>query len=173
MHRRTRQLPRAFTLVEILVVVVILGIASAVILPQLGSRDDVRAKSAARMVMADFIYAQNLAIARQSPRYVVFTPSGYSIRESPSGSPINHPIDKTPFIVTFNEKQLKDITMTGWNFGGPSTLGFDELGAPFSYDVSATPADALLNSRGSIVITSGSYSLTVFIEPFTGEATVE
>ena len=54
---------RGFTLVEILCVVVILGIASAIIIPQLGTHDDMKVAAAARTVMADLIYAQNTAIA--------------------------------------------------------------------------------------------------------------
>ena len=74
-----------FTLVEILVVVVILGIAAAVIVPQMGSRGDLKAAAAARMLMADLIYAQNKAIAAQSKYYVVFnttSPQSYRIVSS-------------------------------------------------------------------------------------------
>src|SRR5947207_2842939 len=54
---RTR---RAFTLVEILAVVVIIGIASAIIIPQIGTRDDMRNTAAVRIIVADLIYAANL-----------------------------------------------------------------------------------------------------------------
>src|SRR5829696_352345 len=64
--------PRAFTLVEILVVVIILGIAGAIIVPSIGSRDDMKAAAAARVIMADLIYAQNLAITSQGNRYINF-----------------------------------------------------------------------------------------------------
>src|SRR5688572_5754245 len=66
--RRARA--RGFTLIEILTVIVILGIASAVIAPQIGSRDDIKAKAGARVVIADLLYAQNMAIAKQAYYYV-------------------------------------------------------------------------------------------------------
>src|SRR4051812_1277839 len=62
----------AFTLVEILMVVIILGIASAVIVPNLGTRNDMNVAAAARVVMADLMYAQNRAIVTQSMTYVQF-----------------------------------------------------------------------------------------------------
>ena len=57
---------RAFTLAEILVVIVILGICSAVIVPKLGSHDDLTLSAAARTLTADLMYAQNLSISQSS-----------------------------------------------------------------------------------------------------------
>src|SRR5580765_4149772 len=62
----------AFTLVEILAVVVILGIASAIIIPNMGTRDDLRTAAAARTLVADLIYAQNQAITSGKMVYVRF-----------------------------------------------------------------------------------------------------
>src|SRR5256885_4391767 len=81
----------AFTLVEILVVVIILGIASAVIVPNLGTRYDLNVAAAARVVMADLMYAQNRAIVTQSMQYVPFDTAGqkYSLLSSkPNASPL-------------------------------------------------------------------------------------
>src|SRR5690242_16864757 len=76
-NRQSRSKGRAagFTLVEILVVVVILGIAAAVIVPNMGTRSDLKAAAAARMIMADLIYAQNRAISTQTKHYVTFDTS--------------------------------------------------------------------------------------------------
>ncbi|HWP41142.1 MAG TPA: prepilin-type N-terminal cleavage/methylation domain-containing protein, partial [Tepidisphaeraceae bacterium] len=87
-----------FTLVEILAVVVILGIASAIIIPQIGTRDDLVASAAARVVMADLIYAQNRAIAMQKKHFVQFVGQQYTLMTRASDtSPltaITHPVNK-------------------------------------------------------------------------------
>jgi len=70
---------RAFTLVEILMVVVILAITSAIIIPQISSRDDLKVASAARVVMADLIWAQNRAISTQQKQYVFFGTNTYTL----------------------------------------------------------------------------------------------
>src|SRR5437588_9273905 len=83
---------QGFTLIEILCVVVIIGIASAVVLPQLSTRDDMRAASAARTLMADLLYAQNRSIALQKYHYVSFNTAtnSYQVMDSPTNV-ITHP----------------------------------------------------------------------------------
>ena len=95
-------LRRGFTLVEILAVLVILGVASAMIIPQIGSRDDLKTASMARVVMADLLYAQNRAVSLQQVHYVRFDTVGgrYEVLESMSPETlITHPVNKTAFTV--------------------------------------------------------------------------
>src|SRR3982751_6922276 len=70
---------KGFTLIEILTVVVILGIAAAAVIPELGTRDDLKIASTARNVMGDLMYAQNRAIATQKKHYVQFSGSTYTL----------------------------------------------------------------------------------------------
>src|SRR5215217_5702595 len=88
-----------FTLVEILMVVLIIGIAGAIIVPQMGSRDDLRAAAAARIVMADLIYTQNLAITLQKNHYIKFDVMNgtYSVLASPGMTLATHPVEKRPY----------------------------------------------------------------------------
>jgi prepilin-type N-terminal cleavage/methylation domain-containing protein len=164
-----------FTLVEILVVIVILGIIAAIIVPQIGSRSDIRCAAAARVVMADLIYAQNLAIAKQQTHYVRFTASSYGLYTTATGgSPITHPVEKTPYTATFGSggsSGLQTCSLTSAAFDGRATLAFDELGAPYSYD-SGTNTIIPLAAAGQIRIASGTFTMTVGLEPFTGELTV-
>ena len=108
MRKPTRKPLQGFTLIEILVVVVILGIASAVIVPQIGRRDDLTVSAASRVLMADLIFAQNKAIAMQARYCVVFDQANakyqlYQLVPQPSGSPllvaIKHPITKDDYVV--------------------------------------------------------------------------
>jgi prepilin-type N-terminal cleavage/methylation domain-containing protein len=169
----------AFTLVEILVVVIIIGIAGAIIVPQLGSRDDMKASSAARMLMADLIYAQNTAITQQSNQYVRFdvTNNNYAVLDS-GMNVLTHPVTHNSYRVTFGPggtQGLGDCKLASADFVGTNpanhyvTIGFDELGTPLAWP-DADPAQTM--SSGNVVVQSGTYQLKIKIEPYTGQITV-
>src|SRR5438874_1095241 len=110
---------KGFTLVEILMVVVIMGIAAAVVVPQLSSRDDLKVAGAARMLMADLIYAQNRAISMQATHYVAFDTTNKNYSVLTGWSPqvfVTHPVNKTSFVTKFGtaatSSSLKQITLT-------------------------------------------------------------
>jgi prepilin-type N-terminal cleavage/methylation domain-containing protein len=166
-----------FTLIEILVMVIILGIASAIIVPQIGSHDDLKVAAAARLVMADLIYAQNRSISLQKMHYVQFdlTNKKYSLLSAVSPATIiTHPVNKTTYTMTFGSggsRGLGDVSLYSVNFDSQLTLAFDELGTPQAYNPSTGSTSEL--SNGSIVVKSGTVSLTIHVEPYTGEITVQ
>jgi prepilin-type N-terminal cleavage/methylation domain-containing protein len=173
-QRRIGSLVGAFTLIEILVVVVILGIAAAIVVPAIGSRSDLKATSAARMIMADLIYAQNRSISQQKKHYVRFDKAAetYEVLEqvSPSAVLIKHPVEASNFVVTLGSggaKPIRDVVIDDATFDGKSILAFDELGTPLVYDP-ATNTDTPMNS-GKVVLECGTLKLTITIEPFSGE----
>lgn len=174
--------PRAFTLIEILTVVVILGIASALVVPQIASRGDLNAAAAARVLMADLIYAQNRAIATQSYQYITFDASAqtYTLTSAmPVGAAntLTHPVTHAPYVVTFGPGAATALAAAGFSqvsFDGQATLAFDELGVPYSYNAAAVPSARLVPlSAGSVKVSSGNQSLTLTIEAYTGEITVQ
>jgi type II secretion system protein H len=168
-----------FTLVEVMTVMVILGIAAAAIVPQIGTRNDLDAAAAARSVMADLVYAQNRAISTQKIHYVVFTGSGYSIcTRDTSGSPlytITNPTTQNSYVVTFGTpgNEFENVSISSVNFdASPSmTIQFDSLGAPSVYNATQGTATPLV-STGTIVLTTASPVMTasVLIDPASGEA---
>jgi len=176
------EIPRArgFTLVEILVVVIILGIAGAIIVPNLGTRDDLKAAAAARVVMADLIYTQNLAITNQGNRYLAFDVPNlkYSVTDS-GGGVITQPVEHVPYIQYFSGvgtgiRNIPNVRLISTNFVGISgavqkTIGFDELGTPLTYSAAGV-AETL--STGSITVQAGAFKLRIDVEPYTGQISV-
>ncbi|HEV2293498.1 MAG TPA: prepilin-type N-terminal cleavage/methylation domain-containing protein [Tepidisphaeraceae bacterium] len=183
--RASRQ-SRGFTLIEILMVVVILGIASAIIAPQIGSRDDLKVRAAARVLISDLIYAQNLAISQQKQIYVKFDADAENYRlmdrAGPAGldSVIQNPITKDPFITKLGPaggSRMSDVRIQSAVFNGvdityspAQTLTFDELGTPLVYRYDHNNTNEMLD--GTIVLQCGVRTITVTIERYTGEITV-
>ena len=173
-ERRTRLQVKGFTLIEILVVVVILGIAAAIVVPAIGSRSDLKATSAARMIMSDLIYAQNRSISQQKPHYVRFDAGAekYEIFEQMGATPvyIQHPVEASNFIVKLGAdgaKPIRDVFIDTAGFDGKTVLMFDELGTPMAYDTGTSTYSPMTN--GSVKLICGTLALTIVVEPFSGE----
>ena len=172
---------RGFTLVEMLVVVIILGIASAVVVPNLGTRNDLNVASAARTVVADLIYSQNRAILGQAKRYVNISTVGqnYAILTcTPNTTPLTYEQNPTTlqnYIALFGSAAgvgaMQNVLLQTPSADGKACLAFDELGQPYSCDAS-TGVTALLVNTATIPVKCGTFMLTVYVEPYTGAMSV-
>jgi prepilin-type N-terminal cleavage/methylation domain-containing protein len=176
-----------FTLTEILAVVVILGIASAIIIPQIGTRDDMRVKAASRTLIADLIYAQNLAISTGQVVYVRFdvADNKYSLLTNPANSKadkgdlVMHPISQAGYVTQFGAGargwevvKIDSAVMNGIdiNFRPEFTVGFDEIGSPHVWCYDLDQRNDL--NDGTIVLKAGQFTNTITISPATGEILV-
>lgn len=170
---------RAYTLIEVLVVVTVLGIAAAMIVPSMGSTGVLRIQSAARQLVADITYAQSDALAYQSRRAVVFIPgeNRYVICEV-NGAIVDpetdaifshaHPNDK--YDVTIDAEKMGGAQITGATFDGDPenhVLVFDEMGGPVQAPDSDTPS-----SGGFVRISGSGFVYEVSVEAYTGRVTV-
>ena len=149
----------AFSLAELIVVIVILSILAAVAIPMAVGTSSTKVKASARLVMSDLEYAQNLAITTQTDITVTFNASGNSYTVSNASGSVIHPITKKTYTVDFDTTAgLSGVSLTSAGFGGNPAVVFGALGAP--------------DASGTVSLTAGSVSYQVTVAPITGRVTV-
>jgi prepilin-type N-terminal cleavage/methylation domain-containing protein len=65
-----------YTLIELLIVIAILGLAGALLVPSMSGRGDFDTQAAVRALVADIAFAQSDALANQEPRRIHFYDDG-------------------------------------------------------------------------------------------------
>jgi prepilin-type N-terminal cleavage/methylation domain-containing protein len=100
---------QAFTLIEMLVVIVILGILAGLAVPALKNigKSDANT-SAARQLLDDVGHARQLAISRHTTVYMVFVPTNFWV------SIINTNTSQFPLLLNLAEKQLSGYGFFAW-----------------------------------------------------------
>lgn len=157
-----------FTLVELMIVMVILGIAAAIAVPMISSAASMQIRAAGGMVAADLEYAKSMAISRGSYYFVEFDTANefYQIVDV-NGAAIKHPITKADaYEVDFaNDGRLDRVDIVSVTLDPSGTdIGFDYLGSPYTHNSGSVKS---LNSA-TITLQAGSITKTVTIEPVTG-----
>lgn len=153
-----------FTIIEILIVVFLIGIAAMMAVPMMSSAGSMQIRSAANMIAADLEYAKSMAISRGQNFSVVFDKSAESYRiEDQDDNVIAHPVKKGfPYAIDFqNDSRLNRVDIVDADFDATSEVKFDYLGSP--YNGENTP----LNS-GVITLQAAGITRTITVEPVTG-----
>lgn len=179
-----------YTLVELLIVIGILGLAGALLVPVLGNRGDFDTQAAVRRLVADITFAQADALANQEHRRVMFLEdpvnegmyTGWCIvrlKESqlgaefdagtanyvqdplaPSGTNGNYIVD------VVNDERFGEAFVESVDIdGGTPFITFDELGGT----VTTTEQPG---TGGSIVIRGGSSAYRIDVDGVTGKVSV-
>jgi type II secretory pathway pseudopilin PulG len=143
----TRQ--SGMTLVELTLMVIIIGVLSAVVIPKLGvtSLSVTSAGGAAWMIASDIRYVQECAMANRVSKRVVFT-SGQSVYTFPPTVPSTTDLDPSGRLPS-------GVTISG-NF----TITFNSLGEP------------TVGGGGSVTVSSGGQTKTITVSNYTGKVTI-
>ncbi len=158
-------LQRAFTLVEVLVVVAIIAIAGAIVVPSINNAGSLNVQAASRLVIADLLYAQNDAVAQQKSRKVVFEPASNRYRltaldGTTLGVNWKSGVAATGnYVVDFgNDDRFRGIVLENINFGDDNQIIFDPLGGP--------------DTGGSVEVVFGPNRYRIVVAAITGRITV-
>lgn len=166
--RQRMALWRAFTLVELLVVVAIIAVTAAFVLPRLTDDAALRVRGAASILISDIEYAQVLTISHpDNPVVVRFDApaSRYWLAYAATpDTPIMRDGTHIPYDVTFGAGRaapVGDVGISLQDLPG-DTLAFDTTGG--LVDFSTTPR---------ITLTAGERAVTLVIAPMTGSISEE
>ncbi len=176
--RRQRQHAprRAFTLIEILITVAILGLAGALVIPAMGESHVLRVQAAVRTIVADITLAQSEAVAFQERRALLFDvpTSSYRLLEVPGDEldpETNTMYDPARpsglYIVDFLDARFGGSRITEVDFDGEPYLIFDALGGPVRDPASNEPGNG-----GFIRLTGSGSRFIITVEAFTGRVSV-
>jgi prepilin-type N-terminal cleavage/methylation domain-containing protein len=165
-HRRN-----AFTLAEILIVVIILGIVAALVIMSTAGTEATAAAAGADVVARDLELARSEAQRLQTFITVTFSEANdsYEITDA-ANNIITHPLTNTAETIFINnEIEDSEVSITSVDFGSGSTVVvFDQNGEPLASD-KVSP----ISSDSKIVVTSGSASYSVKVAPITGRVLVK
>jgi prepilin-type N-terminal cleavage/methylation domain-containing protein len=159
---RTLKRNRGFSLVELVVIIVIIGVLTGVVSLSIGNIDrDSRVTIAAGRALSDLRYAQELAMTTRQA--VNFTVSGntYSATYRVSGFPVPSPTDRTqPLMVILNDGEARGVVITS---GLNGTISFDIDGKPWASDGITELSDQTsimnLNTKQNLVLFNSGYSV--------------
>ena len=174
---------RAYTLIELLIVVAVLGISGALLVPQLVGRDVMACQAAVRLVIGDLSFAQADALSHQELRRVHFNDdgSGYCITRITQAQlnqafdpdtadyivdPLASSAEQGRYIVNFiTDDRFENVTITSVDVDGGDDVHYDALGGTLA--PSGNPSVG-----GAIVVSSPSESYEITVAPVTGKLTV-
>jgi prepilin-type N-terminal cleavage/methylation domain-containing protein len=160
----------AFTLLELLIVVMIMAIFGAVVVPMVMSNQDTQCAAAARALVADLELAQSTALARQANVAVVFSTTrqaykvaladGQTLTNYDSLVALDHPERPgRPYeIAPRTDLGLPNLIINSANFGGASYVVFNAFGSP--------------TASGTVALRARDATLTISLEAITGAVSV-
>jgi len=159
---------RGFTLAELMVVILVLVIAAAIVIANIGSTADSQVISAARVLAKDLEVARSMALTTQEPHALVFSTdrqsykivAGYAGEAYSSVEAIEHPVrrGKDYEVTLADEGGMESVVVAEVNFGGLGYVTFGSEGEP--------------SSGGSVRLRAGEVEMLVSVAALTGNVSV-
>lgn len=185
-----RRARRAFTLIEVLIVVVILAIAGVMVIPSMSQAGVLRVQTAVRTVVSDIAFLQSEAIAFQSRRAIWFgrvarwsdtdgrwdfvEGNGYVMAEVTgaeldlrTGALPDPDRPTRPFFRDFDDPEYGGARISDIAFNGGELLIFDEIGGPVADLDGPEPG-----TGGTLSVEGSGSTFQVQIQAFTGRVVV-
>jgi Tfp pilus assembly protein FimT len=156
-------------LFELLLVVMVIGIAAAAIVPAVGSNiRSPKLRQAANMLAADIEFCASECIAQPgAPRAVSFDTvhNSYKLIDVNAGATLTHPMDSQPYVNDFStgrDAQLSGVSISSvvMGNGALSALTFNAYGRP------TITADVV------ITLTYNGQNMTVTVKNNIGDVTI-
>ncbi len=146
---------KAFTTIELIMVVVISGIMMAIVLPKLGDVSSIDLYSVARQVKSDIRYTQELAMSKYAIRKIVFVGGNntYTIKDSSNQ--------------VIESKVLPKRSSAIFNAVGSGTTVLEYI-----FNSSGEP-DSTYGAGDTLRISSGSSYKDIIVSSITGRATIQ
>lgn len=153
----SRRRHAGFTVVELIAVIVVLGIVSAMALPRLTDRSAFQARGFEDEVLAALRHARALAVASGCPVQVSIAGNGYTLNQQTGCTgggftqEVPDPATQSPI--------YGGTAPAGITLSGPANFVFSDQGA---VTVAGVPANAVLNVAGSVNRTVTVFAATGF-----------
>lgn len=160
---------RAFTLIELIAVIVITAILAGVALPAVWGIADARSTAAARTIVQHLSFARERALNTGNRVWVAFNAGtdSYEILAEPDGGTgygdavaLPDPTTGKDMGLLLNQGEFVGVGISSAAFDGSAVVGFDWLGSPL--DAAGDP----LSADGAVTLDSG---ITIEVAAITGD----
>ena len=161
---------RAFTLVELVLMLAIVGILAWVAVPKLGTFHQIKLAAAARRVASDLRYAQSLAVDRRVRHGILFEPETgrYTVFALDPRAAVEDPSRRgRPLGIDFHRAgEYQGIRIVSATFGATPGVTFDFFGVP------RDTAGRELDDPGRVILSYEGMTAAVDLAPGTGKVTL-
>lgn len=177
MNYPARNISKAFTAIEFIMVIVIVGILAALIIPRFDVFYGMKFRGGVKKLESDIIYVQNVAITQHTNTRIVFDTVNniYTAKRCNASCTLEanwqylkDTFSRQDLIVDYRaDAQYGGIDIVSADFGGTSTLRFDWQGIP------KNSSGNNLTSEGRVSLSYRDNDLTVSVIPQTGKLALE